>query len=162
MRQGQERERVSRARAWSSPSRVGTAAAAHPMARFRRRWAVPPWLAGPKSRQGLARAELFALLCALGFANGILGRVQGAIRYDGLAAALLATFNISAVAWVAFLACPARCVRPARTRTFGRTAQRRGSSRVVAPSALRQARDGGLRRRPRQPDSLGGRGTGFA
>jgi hypothetical protein len=63
---------------------------------------------------GLSRAEVFAALCVLGFANGIVGRVQGAVLYDGLAIALFETFNISAVVWVAFVACPLMFLREPR------------------------------------------------
>ena len=52
------------------------------------------------------RAELFAGLCILGFANGITGRVQGVLDDDGLGAAVVNTFNISALVWAAFIACP--------------------------------------------------------
>lgn len=63
---------------------------------------------------GLSRCELLAGLSILGFANGIAGRMQGAILHDGLAAAFVSTFNISAVVWVAFLACPAMLLREPR------------------------------------------------
>ncbi len=62
----------------------------------------------------LSRAELFAALCVLGFANGIANRVWGAILYDGMATALLNTFHISTVAWVAFVACPVMLLREPR------------------------------------------------
>jgi hypothetical protein len=63
---------------------------------------------------GLSRGELFAALCVLGFANGAIGRMQRAILHDGWAAAFLDTFNISAVVWVAFAACPAMLLRQPR------------------------------------------------
>jgi hypothetical protein len=62
----------------------------------------------------LARTDLFAALCILGFANGSVGRVQGAVLYDGAAAALFETFNISAIVWVAFLVCPTMLLRAPR------------------------------------------------
>ena len=60
---------------------------------------------------GVSRVELFAGLCILGFANGVAGRVYEAIVLDGAAAALVGAFNISAVVWVAFFACPAMLLR---------------------------------------------------
>jgi hypothetical protein len=54
---------------------------------------------------GLSRTELFAGLFILGFANGIVGQVHGAVTSDGAAAALMNTFNISAVVWIAFFVC---------------------------------------------------------
>jgi hypothetical protein len=63
---------------------------------------------------GLSRTELFAGLCILGFANGIVGRVHGAIMLVGTPTALLNTFHISAVVWVAFFACPALLLRAPR------------------------------------------------
>jgi hypothetical protein len=63
---------------------------------------------------GLSRAELFAGLSILGFANGIAGRLHHAVLQDGAVAALISTFNISAVVWVAFFACPALLLRAPR------------------------------------------------
>jgi|tagenome__1003787_1003787.scaffolds.fasta_scaffold20850676_2 hypothetical protein len=63
---------------------------------------------------GLSRTELFAGLCILGFANGIVGRVQGAVMSDGAVTALVNTFSISAVVWVAFFVCPALLLRAPR------------------------------------------------
>jgi hypothetical protein len=62
----------------------------------------------------LARAELFAGLTLLGFANGIVGRVTTAILDEGPTAALANTFNVSAVVWVAFIASPALLLRESR------------------------------------------------
>lgn len=55
---------------------------------------------------GLSRGELFAALCVLGFANGIVARLHDAVAHDG-AAALANSFGISAAVWIAFVACPA-------------------------------------------------------
>jgi hypothetical protein len=63
---------------------------------------------------GHSRGELFAGLSVLGFANGIAGRVCRAILDDGAAAALASTFGISAIVWVAFIACPAMLLRGPR------------------------------------------------
>lgn len=60
---------------------------------------------------GLSRAELFAGLSILGFANGIVGRARAMIVDNGLATALFNTFDISAIAWVAFYTCPALMLR---------------------------------------------------
>ena len=58
-----------------------------------------------------ARPELFAGLCILGFANGIAGRVHLSVIRDGVAVALANTFSISAVVWIAFVACPMLLLR---------------------------------------------------
>ncbi|MBZ6075875.1 hypothetical protein [Microvirga puerhi] len=50
---------------------------------------------------GISRNVLFAGLAAIGFANGISEKVTGSILDSGAFAALLNTFNISAVVWVA-------------------------------------------------------------
>jgi hypothetical protein len=63
---------------------------------------------------GLSRTELFASLCILGFANGIVDRVHGAVMADGAAAALMITFNISAIVWIAFFVCPLLLLRAPR------------------------------------------------
>ncbi|WP_305671985.1 hypothetical protein [Falsiroseomonas sp.] len=63
---------------------------------------------------GVSRAGLFAGLSVLGFANGIVGRVQEGVVNEGIATALFATFNISAVVWVAFVACPLMFLREQR------------------------------------------------
>lgn len=59
------------------------------------------------SRRGMAvprRGELFAGLCLLGFANGIVARVGAAIAEDP-AGALFGTFGISALVWIAIGVC---------------------------------------------------------
>ena len=69
---------------------------------------------------GLSRAELFAGLCVLGFANGIARRMYDVVVSDGTAAAFAGAFGISAVVWVAFVVCPALLLRVPReplTRT---------------------------------------------
>ena len=63
---------------------------------------------------GFSRTELFAGLCILGFANGIVDRVHGAVMLDGAAAALMITFNISAIVWIAFFVCPLLLLRAPR------------------------------------------------
>ncbi|MEZ0171226.1 hypothetical protein [Microvirga sp. TS319] len=59
----------------------------------------------PGSSQGdgslVSRNELFAGLVLLGFANGISGRVISSVVEDGIAPALLSTFNISVIVWSA-------------------------------------------------------------
>ncbi|WP_431267185.1 hypothetical protein [Dankookia sp. P2] len=63
---------------------------------------------------GLSRGELFAGLCILGFANGVMSRVQGAILQDGATMAIAGTFNTSVVVWIAFVACPLMLLRGPR------------------------------------------------
>ena len=57
------------------------------------------------------RSGLFAALCVLGFANGSFGRILGMVDAYGVGPALLRTFDISAVVWLAFLACPGLLLR---------------------------------------------------
>lgn len=68
---------------------------------------------------GLSRAELFAGLCVLGFANGIARRVYESIVGEGAISAFAGAFGISAVVWVAFVVCPAVLLRAPR-EPFGR------------------------------------------
>ncbi|HJS84355.1 MAG TPA: hypothetical protein VJ779_02730 [Acetobacteraceae bacterium] len=81
------------------------------------------------TKVGLSRTELFAGLCILGFVNGITGRAHNAIVNHGPTAALLDTFGISAIVWVAFFACPALLLRAPRERL-------RRADLIVAACAL--------------------------
>jgi hypothetical protein len=51
----------------------------------------------------VSRNELFAGLAVVGFANGISERVSNAVANTGIAAALVSTFEISAIVWVAWV-----------------------------------------------------------
>jgi hypothetical protein len=60
---------------------------------------------------GFDRNAMFGWLCILGFANGIANTVMTAWVRDGAAAAAADTFGISAIAWIAFVVCPAVLLR---------------------------------------------------
>ena len=66
-----------------------------------------------------SRPELFAGLCILGFANGIAGRVHFSVIRDGAALALANTFSISAIVWIALVACPVLLLRAPREPPTG-------------------------------------------
>ncbi|MGF9763377.1 hypothetical protein AAII07_50420 [Microvirga sp. 0TCS3.31] len=51
----------------------------------------------------VSRNELFAGLAVVGFVNGISERVSHAVADTGIAAALVSTFDISAIVWVAWV-----------------------------------------------------------
>jgi hypothetical protein len=51
----------------------------------------------------VSRNELFAGLAMVGFANGISERASNAVADTGIAAALVSTFEISAIVWVAWV-----------------------------------------------------------
>jgi hypothetical protein len=67
----------------------------------------------------VSRNELFAGLVLLGFANGISGRVISSVVENGIAAALLSTFDISVIVWsacaISILFLLRRPVQPVRT-----------------------------------------------
>ncbi|TGD94851.1 hypothetical protein [Methylobacterium nonmethylotrophicum] len=54
----------------------------------------------------LTRGGLFAALFGLGFANGMAQSAAGAIQTSGLAEAVLHTFGVSVLVWVAAWLCP--------------------------------------------------------
>jgi hypothetical protein len=54
----------------------------------------------------LTRGSLFAALCMLGFANGVAQSVAAAIQEAGLGEAVLRTFGVSVLVWVAAWLCP--------------------------------------------------------
>jgi hypothetical protein len=56
----------------------------------------------PAAATFLSRNELFAGLALVGFANGISERASSAVADTGIAAALVSTFDISAIVWVAW------------------------------------------------------------
>jgi hypothetical protein len=68
--------------------------------------AEEPQRASGWSLVAISRADLFAGLCILGFANGIAGPVRMAVAQQGLGPTIYNTFGISVFAWIAFFACP--------------------------------------------------------
>lgn len=62
----------------------------------------------------LSRGELFAGLSVLGFANGIVPHISEAIAQQGALLALVGTFDISVLVWIAFGICPALMLRAPR------------------------------------------------
>lgn len=64
----------------------------------------PPGM-GAEHAVPVSRADLFAGLCLIGFANGMAGPVMAAIERMGLRDALYATFGISAFTWIAMVGC---------------------------------------------------------
>jgi hypothetical protein len=49
----------------------------------------------------MSRDEFFATLCVLGWFNGLGPHVGYSVRAWGLADALLSTFGVSAIVWIA-------------------------------------------------------------
>lgn len=70
--------------------------------------APPPLIARPALRFEPRRKDLFAALAILGFANGLIIRVSESGLARGWTAALMDTFDISPIVWVAMAMVPAR------------------------------------------------------
>jgi hypothetical protein len=82
--------------------------------------ALRPDSAGPRPRRTrliaahFDRNHLFAALVAIGFANGIVIRLQEGFRNEELAKLVLNTFDISAIVWIALVVGIVFLLRPPR------------------------------------------------